>query len=52
MVRAIGPGVIASRRFHRQRGVFLLGPAAFVKYGLALLWVVGRRRSAANSAQR
>ena len=37
---AIGPGVIALG-VSIGSGEFLLGPAAFVKYGLALLWVVG-----------
>jgi hypothetical protein len=37
---AVGPGVIALG-VSIGSGEFLLGPAAFVKYGLALLWVVG-----------
>ena len=37
---AIGPGVIALG-VSIGSGEFLLGPAAFVKYGLSLLWVVG-----------
>src|SRR6185503_5555777 len=37
---AIGPGVIALG-VSLGSGEFLLGPAAFVKYGLSLLWVVG-----------
>ncbi|HKS10265.1 MAG TPA: Nramp family divalent metal transporter [Pyrinomonadaceae bacterium] len=37
---AIGPGIIALG-VSIGSGEFLLGPAAFVKYGLALLWVVG-----------
>ena len=37
---AIGPGVIALG-ISIGSGEFLLGPAAFVKYGLSLLWVVG-----------
>jgi hypothetical protein len=37
---AVGPGVIALGASIGS-GEFLLGPAAFVKYGLALLWVVG-----------
>lgn len=37
---ALGPGVIALG-VSIGSGEFLLGPAAFVKYGLALLWVVG-----------
>jgi hypothetical protein len=37
---AIGPGVIALG-VSLGSGEFLLGPAVFVKYGLALLWVVG-----------
>lgn len=37
---AIGPGVIALG-VSIGSGEFLLGPAAFVKYGLALLWIVG-----------
>lgn len=37
---AVGPGVIALG-ISIGSGEFLLGPAAFVKYGLALLWVVG-----------
>ena len=36
---AIGPGVIALG-VSIGSGEFLLGPAAFVKYGLSLLWVV------------
>jgi hypothetical protein len=36
---ALGPGVIALG-VSIGSGEFLLGPAAFVKYGLALLWVV------------
>jgi hypothetical protein len=37
---AVGPGVIALG-ISIGSGEFLLGPAAFVKYGLSLLWVVG-----------
>src|SRR4026209_1520256 len=37
---AIGPGVIALG-VSIGSGEFLLGPAAFVKHGLALLWIVG-----------
>src|SRR3954451_8961136 len=37
---ALGPGVIALG-VSIGSGEFLLGPAAFVKYGLAMLWVVG-----------
>ena len=37
---AIGPGVIALGASIGS-GEFLLGPAAFVKYGLSLLWVIG-----------
>ncbi|HYJ85737.1 MAG TPA: Nramp family divalent metal transporter [Pyrinomonadaceae bacterium] len=37
---AIGPGVIILG-VSIGSGEFLLGPAAFVKYGLSLLWVVG-----------
>jgi hypothetical protein len=37
---AVGPGVIALGASIGS-GEFLLGPAAFVKYGLALLWIVG-----------
>lgn len=37
---AVGPGVIVLGASIGS-GEFLLGPAAFVKYGLALLWVVG-----------
>lgn len=37
---AIGPGVIVLGASIGS-GEFLLGPAAFVKYGLSLLWVVG-----------
>src|SRR6476661_7392410 len=37
---ALGPGVIALG-VSIGSGEFLLGPAAFVKYGLSLLWVVG-----------
>ena len=37
---AIGPGVIALGASIGS-GEFLLGPAAFVKYGLSLLWIVG-----------
>lgn len=37
---ALGPGVIVLG-VSIGSGEFLLGPAAFVKYGLALLWVVG-----------
>src|SRR4026208_690318 len=37
---AIGPGVIVLG-VSLGSGEFLLGPAAFVKYGLSLLWVVG-----------
>lgn len=39
-ISALGPGVIALG-VSIGSGEFLLGPAAFVKYGLALLWVVG-----------
>lgn len=37
---AVGPGVIVLGASIGS-GEFLLGPAAFVKYGLSLLWVVG-----------
>ena len=37
---AIGPGVIALG-VSIGSGEFLLGPAAFVKYGLSMLWIVG-----------
>jgi hypothetical protein len=37
---ALGPGVIALG-VSIGSGEFLLGPAAFVKYGLSLLWIVG-----------
>jgi hypothetical protein len=37
---AIGPGVIVLG-VSIGSGEFLLGPAAFIKYGLSLLWVVG-----------
>lgn len=37
---AVGPGVIALG-VSIGSGEFLLGPAAFVKYGLSLLWIVG-----------
>ena len=37
---AIGPGVIALG-ISIGSGEFLLGPAAFVKYGLSLMWVLG-----------
>src|SRR5678815_4330246 len=37
---AIGPGVIALG-VSIGSGECLLGPAAFVKYGLSLLWIVG-----------
>src|SRR5688572_13757267 len=37
---AIGPGVIVLGAAIGS-GEFLLGPAAFVKYGLSLLWIVG-----------
>ena len=37
---AVGPGVIALGASIGS-GEFLLGPAAFVKYGLSLLWIVG-----------
>ena len=37
---ALGPGVIALG-VSIGSGEFLLGPAAFVKYGLSMLWVVG-----------
>src|SRR5689334_4033189 len=37
---AVGPGVIVLG-VSIGSGEFLLGPAAFVKYGLSLLWVVG-----------
>jgi hypothetical protein len=36
----IGPGVIVLGASIGS-GEFLLGPAAFVKYGLSLLWIVG-----------
>src|SRR6185312_8887247 len=36
----VGPGVIVLG-VSIGTGEFLLGPAAFVKYGLSLLWVVG-----------
>ncbi len=39
-ISAVGPGVIVLGASIGS-GEFLLGPAAFVKYGLALLWVVG-----------
>ena len=39
-ISAVGPGVIILGASIGS-GEFLLGPAAFVKYGLALLWVVG-----------
>src|SRR5215203_125827 len=39
-INAIGPGVIVLGASIGS-GEFLLGPAAFVKYGLSLLWVVG-----------
>ena len=37
---AVGPGVITLGASIGS-GEFLLGPAAFVKYGLAVLWIVG-----------
>ncbi len=37
---AVGPGVIALGASIGS-GEFLLGPAAFVKYGLSMLWIVG-----------
>ena len=37
---AVGPGVIILGASIGS-GEFLLGPAAFVKYGLSLLWIVG-----------
>ncbi len=37
---AVGPGVIVLG-VSIGSGEFLLGPAAFVKYGLSILWVVG-----------
>ena len=37
---AVGPGVIVLGAAIGS-GEFLLGPAAFVKYGLSLLWIVG-----------
>lgn len=37
---AVGPGVIVLGA-SLGSGEFLLGPAAFLKYGLALLWIVG-----------
>ena len=39
-ISAVGPGVIVLGASIGS-GEFLLGPAAFVKYGLSLLWVVG-----------
>ena len=39
-INAVGPGVIVLGASIGS-GEFLLGPAAFVKYGLSLLWVVG-----------
>src|SRR5829696_1909174 len=39
-INAVGPGVIVLGA-SISSGEFLLGPAAFVKYGLSLLWVVG-----------
>src|SRR5919109_1162285 len=39
-VSAVGPGVIVLGASIGS-GEFLLGPAAFVKYGLSLLWIVG-----------
>ena len=39
-INAVGPGVIALGASIGS-GEFLLGPAAFVKYGLSLMWVVG-----------
>src|SRR5678816_4398732 len=39
-ISALGPGVIALG-VSIGSGEFLLGPAAFVKYGLSLLWIVG-----------
>jgi len=39
-ISAVGPGVIALGASIGS-GEFLLGPAAFVKYGLSLLWIVG-----------
>ena len=37
---AVGPGVIVLGASIGS-GEFLLGPAAFVKYGLSMLWIVG-----------
>jgi hypothetical protein len=39
-INAVGPGVIVLG-VSIGSGEFLLGPAAFVKYGLSLLWIVG-----------
>jgi hypothetical protein len=39
-INAVGPGVIVLGA-SLGSGEFLLGPTAFVKYGLALLWIVG-----------
>jgi Mn2+/Fe2+ NRAMP family transporter len=39
-ISAVGPGVIVLGASIGS-GEFLLGPAAFVKYGLSLLWIVG-----------
>jgi hypothetical protein len=39
-LRAVGPGVIVLG-VSIGSGEFLLGPAAFVRHGLSLLWVVG-----------
>jgi hypothetical protein len=39
-INAVGPGVIVLGASIGS-GEFLLGPAAFVKYGLSLLWIVG-----------
>jgi hypothetical protein len=39
-LQAVGPGVIVLG-VSIGGGEFLLGPAAFVRYGLSLLWVVG-----------
>ena len=48
---AVGPGVIVLGASIGS-GEFLLGPAAFVKYGLSLLWIVGTRGAATDTAQR
>ncbi len=42
-LKAVGPGVIVLG-VSIGSGEFLLGPAAFVRHGLSLLWVVGHRR--------